>query len=92
MYIIIIIIIFIITNDGAATFRAQDPTELTFANTLLLSNAAVSLCCAFVALETSNQYMIFPTGLDVCVPKIPGSPFPEKRTQRYVLTPLGATC
>ena len=44
-------------------FYLPDPTELTFANTLLLSNAAVSLCCAFVALETSNQYIIFPTGL-----------------------------
>jgi heme/copper-type cytochrome/quinol oxidase subunit 3 len=44
-------------------FYLPDPTELTFANTLLLSNAAVSLCCAFVALETSNQYIILPTGL-----------------------------
>merc|ERR1712099_192811 len=31
----------------------------TFANTLLLSNAAVSLGGAFVSLEISSQYLIF---------------------------------
>merc|ERR1712084_111994 len=36
-----------------------DPCELTFANTLLLSNAAVSLGGAFVGLEISSQFIIF---------------------------------
>merc|ERR1712014_159429 len=36
-----------------------DPCELTFANTLLLSNAAVSLGGAFVSLEVSSQFFIF---------------------------------
>merc|ERR1711877_102338 len=36
-----------------------DPCELTFANTLLLSNAAVSLGGAFVSLEISSQFYIF---------------------------------
>merc|ERR1712241_1061757 len=36
-----------------------DPCELTFANTLLLSNAAVSLGGAFVSLEISSQFLIF---------------------------------
>ena len=36
-----------------------DPCELTFANTLLLSNAAVSLCGAFVSIEISTSYAIF---------------------------------
>merc|ERR1712066_393741 len=36
-----------------------DPCELTFANTLLLSNAAVSLGNAFVSLEISSQFLIF---------------------------------
>merc|ERR1712188_175030 len=36
-----------------------DPTELTFANTLLLSNAAVSLGGAFVSLEISSSLIIF---------------------------------
>merc|ERR1712126_442266 len=36
-----------------------DPCELTFANTLLLSNAAVSLGGAFVSLEISSQFHIF---------------------------------
>merc|ERR1712050_783411 len=36
-----------------------DPCELTFANTLLLSNAAVSLGGAFVSLEISSQFIIF---------------------------------
>merc|ERR1712232_1226061 len=40
-------------------FYLPDPCELTFANTLLLSNAAVSLGGAFVSLEISSQYLIF---------------------------------
>merc|ERR1711976_153495 len=36
-----------------------DPCELTFANTLLLSNAAVSLGGAFVSLEISSSFLIF---------------------------------
>merc|ERR1711976_1154191 len=40
-------------------FYIPDPCELTFANTLLLSNAAVSLGVAFVSLELSSQYIIF---------------------------------
>merc|ERR1711878_176636 len=36
-----------------------DPCELTFANTLLLSNAAVSLGNAFISLEISSQFLIF---------------------------------
>merc|ERR1712027_53035 len=36
-----------------------DPCELTFANTLLLSNAAVSLGGAFVSLEISSEFIIF---------------------------------
>merc|ERR1711972_879242 len=35
-----------------------DPCELTFSNTLLLSNAAVSLGGAFVSLEISLQFII----------------------------------
>merc|ERR1712187_143779 len=38
-------------------FYLPDPCELTFANTLLLSNAAVSLGGAFVSLEISSQFM-----------------------------------
>ena len=41
--------------DGLYT---PDPCELTFANTLLLSNAAVSLGDAFVCLECSLQGLI----------------------------------
>merc|ERR1712054_541266 len=41
------------------TFYIPDPCELTFANTLLLSNAAVSLGGAFVNLEISSQFLIF---------------------------------
>merc|ERR1711918_332691 len=33
--------------------------ELTFANTLLLSNAAVSLGGAFVSLEISSSFLVF---------------------------------
>merc|ERR1712045_1083744 len=40
-------------------FYLPDPCELTFANTLLLSNAAVSLGGAFVSLEITSQFLIF---------------------------------
>merc|ERR1712188_303267 len=40
-------------------FYLPDPCELTFANTLLLSNAAVSLGGAFVSLEISSSFFIF---------------------------------
>merc|ERR1712037_487924 len=40
-------------------FYIPDPCELTFANTLLLSNAAVSLGGAFVSLEISCSFLIF---------------------------------
>merc|ERR1712063_205933 len=40
-------------------FYLPDPCELTFANTLLLSNAAISLGGAFVSLEISLQLHIF---------------------------------
>merc|ERR1711907_832824 len=40
-------------------FYVPDPCELTFANTLLLSNAAVSLGGAFVSLEISSSSWIF---------------------------------
>ena len=40
-------------------FYLPDPCELTFANTLLLSNAAISLGNAFINLEISSQYIIF---------------------------------
>merc|ERR1712113_42250 len=39
-------------------FYVPDPCELTFANTLLLSNAAVSLGGAFVSLEISSSFLI----------------------------------
>merc|ERR1712045_669738 len=39
-------------------FYLPDPCELTFANTLLLSNAAVSLGGAFVSLEITSQFLI----------------------------------
>merc|ERR1711862_77253 len=39
-------------------FYIPDPCELTFSNTLLLSNAAVSLGGAFVSLEISLQFII----------------------------------
>merc|ERR1712125_187579 len=39
-------------------FYLPDPCELSFANTLLLSNAAVSLGGAFVSLEISSQFLI----------------------------------
>merc|ERR1711937_1015570 len=40
-------------------FYLPDPCELTFANTLLLSNAAVSLGGAFVSLEISSSFLIY---------------------------------
>ena len=40
-------------------FYVPDPCELTFANTLLLSNAAISLGNTFINLEISSQYYIF---------------------------------
>merc|ERR1711979_174610 len=40
-------------------FYIPDPCELTFANTLLLSNAAVSLGGAFVSLEISSSFLIY---------------------------------
>merc|ERR1712117_1002036 len=39
-------------------FYVPDPCELTFANTLLLSNAAVSLGNAFISLEISSSFSI----------------------------------
>merc|ERR1711902_92590 len=40
-------------------FYLPDPCELTFANTLLLSNAAISLGNSFISLEISSQFLIF---------------------------------
>merc|ERR1712057_86412 len=40
-------------------FYVPDPCELTFANTLLLSNAAISLGNAFISLEISSSFLIF---------------------------------
>merc|ERR1712177_138476 len=40
-------------------FYVPDPSELTFSNTLLLSNAAVSLGGAFVSLEISSSFLVF---------------------------------
>merc|ERR1712078_749980 len=40
-------------------FYVPDPCELTFANTLLLSNAAVSLGGAFVSFEISSSFLIY---------------------------------
>merc|ERR1711904_484759 len=40
-------------------FYLPEPCELTFANTLLLSNAAVSLGGAFVSLEISSSFLVF---------------------------------
>merc|ERR1712151_1488818 len=47
------------TFGGWTGFYCPDPCELTFANTLLLSNAAVSLGGAFISLEISSQFLIF---------------------------------
>merc|ERR1712066_419871 len=43
----------------AEGFHVPDPCELTFANTLLLSNASVSLGGAFVSLEISSSFLTF---------------------------------
>merc|ERR1712028_332589 len=43
----------------AEGFYIPDPCGLTFANTLLLSNAAVSLGGAFISLQISSSFMIF---------------------------------
>ncbi len=40
-------------------FYLPDPCELTFANTLLLSNAAISLGNAFISLEISSESYVF---------------------------------
>merc|ERR1712060_879044 len=40
-------------------FYLPDPCELTFANTLLLSNAAVSLVNAFISLEILSSFLIY---------------------------------
>merc|ERR1712066_750428 len=40
-------------------FYVPDPCELTFANTLLLTNAAVSLGGAFVSSQISSSFLIF---------------------------------
>merc|ERR1712032_675763 len=40
-------------------FYLPDPCELTFSNTLLLSNADISLGNAFISLEISSQFLIF---------------------------------
>merc|ERR1711959_360514 len=40
-------------------FYVPDPCELTFANTLLLSNAAVSLGNAFISLEISSSFLTY---------------------------------
>ena len=45
-----------IINDGDHYF--PDPCELTFANTLLLSNAAISLGITFTSLEISSLFYI----------------------------------
>ena len=39
-------------------FYVPDPCELTFANTLLLSNAAISLGCAFIIKEIYSSSII----------------------------------
>merc|ERR1712217_609146 len=40
-------------------FYVPDPCELTFGNTLLLSNAAVSLGNAFISLQISSSFFFF---------------------------------
>merc|ERR1712139_419461 len=40
-------------------FYFPDPCELTFANTLLLSNAAISLGNAFISLDITIYYFLF---------------------------------
>merc|ERR1712203_718447 len=48
-------------------FYLPDPCQLTFANTLLLSNAAVSLGGAFVSLEISSPFLIFFSLFSFCL-------------------------
>merc|ERR1712066_1217302 len=48
-------------------FYLPDPCELTFGNTLLLSNAAVSLGGAFVSLEISSLFLIFFSLFSFCL-------------------------
>merc|ERR1712190_464277 len=48
-------------------FYLPDPCELTFANTLLLSNAAISLGNAFVSLEISSLFLIFFSLFSFCL-------------------------
>merc|ERR1712123_109305 len=43
----------------AEGFYVPDPCELTFANTLLLSNAAISLGNAFISLQISSSFIFF---------------------------------
>merc|ERR1711998_487270 len=43
----------------AEGFYVPDPGVFTFANTITLSNAAVSLGGAFISLETSSSWLIF---------------------------------
>merc|ERR1712032_988138 len=40
-------------------FYVPDPCELSFANTILLSNAAISLGNAFISLEISSSFFFF---------------------------------
>ena len=46
-------------------FYLPDPCELTFANTLLLSNAAISLGNTFISLEISSQFFIFFSSVEI---------------------------
>merc|ERR1712084_31421 len=48
-------------------FYLPDPCELTFANTLLLSNAAISLGNAFISLEISSSFFIFFSLFSFCL-------------------------
>merc|ERR1712063_69002 len=48
-------------------FYLPDPTELTFANTLLLSNAAVSMSVSFTSLECSTQFTILFVFIAFCL-------------------------
>merc|ERR1711975_143608 len=43
----------------AEGFYVPDPCELAFANTFLLSNAAISLGNAFISLEISSSFLIY---------------------------------
>merc|ERR1712194_735176 len=63
--ILLIILFFVFLSLSSPTlgiwpgegFYLPDPCELTFANTLLLSNAAVSLGDSFISLEISSQFL-----------------------------------